>query len=58
MCLSPYFSTPIGLHFLRFLKHIFGYTALHYTVDRLNLHTTSQSPTCFNLALIPIIQIY
>jgi hypothetical protein len=38
MCLSPYFSTPIGLHFLRFLKHIFEYTALHYTVDRLNLY--------------------
>ena len=32
-----YFSTPIVLHFMRFLKQIFGYTALHYTVNRLNL---------------------
>ena len=28
---------PLGLHFVRFLKQIFGYTALHYTVNKLNL---------------------
>jgi hypothetical protein len=27
-----YFSTPIGLQFVRFLNQIFGYTALHYAV--------------------------
>jgi hypothetical protein len=33
-----YFSTPIYYcNFLHFLKLIFGYTALHYAVDRLNL---------------------
>ena len=33
-----YFSTPVGLHFVRFLKQIFaGYPSLHYTVDRVNL---------------------
>jgi hypothetical protein len=35
VCIFP----PLGLHFVRFLKQIFGYTVLHkyYTVDRLNL---------------------
>ena len=28
---------PLGLHFLRLLNQIFGYTALHYTLDRLNI---------------------
>ena len=28
---------PLWLQFLHFLKQIFGYTALHYAVDRLNL---------------------
>ena len=28
---------PLGLQFLHFLKQIFGYTALRYAVDRLNL---------------------
>jgi hypothetical protein len=28
---------PLRLQFLHFLKQIFGYTALHYAVDRLNL---------------------
>ena len=32
-CIFP----PLGLHFVCFLKQIFEYTALHYTVDRLNL---------------------
>jgi hypothetical protein len=32
----------ISLHFVSFQKQIFGNTALHYTVDRLNL----QSSTC------------
>jgi hypothetical protein len=31
---------PLGLQFLHFLKQIFGYTALHYAVDRLNLQRT------------------
>jgi hypothetical protein len=26
---------PLGLHFVRILKQIFGYTAILYTVDRL-----------------------
>ena len=28
---------PLGLQFLHFLEQIFGYTALHYAVDRRNL---------------------
>jgi hypothetical protein len=33
---------PLGVHFVRFLKHIqFGYTALHCTVDRLNLQLST-----------------
>ena len=31
----------LRLHFVRFLKQIFGYTALHYTVDRLNLQLST-----------------
>ena len=30
-----------GLHFVRFLKQIFGYAALHYSVDRPNLQLSS-----------------
>jgi hypothetical protein len=33
--------SPPGLHFVRFLKQIFRYTALHYTVDRLNLQLST-----------------
>jgi hypothetical protein len=37
-----YYCTPyIGLHYVRFLKQIFGYTALHYTVDRPNLQLST-----------------
>jgi hypothetical protein len=32
---------PLGLHFVRFLRQIFGYTVLHYTVDRLNLQLSA-----------------
>jgi hypothetical protein len=32
---------PLGLHFVRFLKQIFGYTSLQYTVDRLNLQLST-----------------
>ena len=32
---------PPGRHFVRFLKQIFRYTALHYTVDRLNLQLST-----------------
>jgi hypothetical protein len=31
----------LGLHFVRFLKQIFGHTELHYTVDRLNLQLST-----------------
>jgi hypothetical protein len=33
------FFYPYDCNFLHFLKQIFGCTALHYAVDRLNLHT-------------------
>jgi hypothetical protein len=33
--------SPLGERFVRFLKQIFGYTALHYTVDRLNLQLST-----------------
>jgi hypothetical protein len=32
---------PLGLHFAHFLKQIFGYTALHYTANRLNLQLST-----------------
>ena len=32
---------PLRLHFVRFLKQIFGYTVLHYTVDRANLQLST-----------------
>jgi hypothetical protein len=39
--LLNYFSTP-RTHFLRFLKQIFGYTALHYTrEDRLHFQLST-----------------
>jgi hypothetical protein len=31
-CIFP----PLGMYFVRFLNQMFGYTALHYTVDKLN----------------------
>ena len=31
----------LGLQFVHFLKQIFGYTALHYAVDRLNLQLST-----------------
>ena len=39
---EKFFIFPLlGLHFVRFLKQIFGYTELHYTVDRLNLQLST-----------------
>jgi hypothetical protein len=47
VCIFP----PLGLHFVRFLKQIFGYTPLHYTVDTVCLCKYHNSVTnLFSLA--------